>query len=467
MTFHRASRYLLALGVLALPAAAGAQAFGLNEIGSCAIARGFAVTSAPCSDASSIYWNPGALTAQGLTMSGGASIIKIDGDFTRDTSHQRFNAQVPTAVVPNFFINYASGSTAYGLGVYVPYGLTSQWGDNFPGRFESKKASLSTVYVQPNISYQLTRNWSIGGGPVIGHSSVELIQALDLAAQSPAAGVTFGTLGIPKGTEFGEATLKGSAMAYGFHVGFHGNLTPEWQVGGRFLSQLTFAYNDADATFTQTSTGLLLAAGNVLGPNQSALPANTPVDALVAPEFAAGGPLTAQKVSTEIAHPAQAQFGFAYTGFANTTLSADYEWVGWKAFKTLPVTFQGAAAASSVVLEEDYNNTSSIRLGVEHRMQGGLALRAGFEAAASAAPAETVTPLLPEMDRQLGMLGVSLPLMGSFAFDAAYAHIFTPGSRGRTDPRTTALSQAQALALTDGAYTLSANVWSFTLRYAH
>ena len=61
MTLHRATRYALALAILGLPASARAQAFGLNEIGSCALARGFAVTSAPCDDGSSIYWNPGAI----------------------------------------------------------------------------------------------------------------------------------------------------------------------------------------------------------------------------------------------------------------------------------------------------------------------------------------------------------------------------------------------------------------------
>ena len=55
MTLHRASRYTLTLALLALPAAAGAQAFGLNEIGSCALARGFATTATPCDDGSSIY----------------------------------------------------------------------------------------------------------------------------------------------------------------------------------------------------------------------------------------------------------------------------------------------------------------------------------------------------------------------------------------------------------------------------
>jgi long-subunit fatty acid transport protein len=62
MTLHRVSRFGLTIGLLALPAGARAQAFGLNEIGTCAISRAFANTSAPCVDASTIYWYPGAVS---------------------------------------------------------------------------------------------------------------------------------------------------------------------------------------------------------------------------------------------------------------------------------------------------------------------------------------------------------------------------------------------------------------------
>jgi long-chain fatty acid transport protein len=460
MIFHRASRYTLALALLALPAVAGAQAFGLNEIGTCALARGFAVTGAPCDDASSIYWNPGAMPSKsGLSILGGAAIIALKGDFTRDTSFRRYDADVPTEVVPHLFLNYRSGRAAYGIGLYVPYGLTSQWRDDFPGRFSAKKASLQTIYIQPNISYQITDNWSIGGGPVIGHSTVELIQALDLSAQSPLPGVTFGQLGIAKYTEFGRANLKGSAMAYGFDVGIHGKVGKDWQTGLRVLSQLSFNYDDADATFTQTLTGIVLPATL-----NAALPAGTQFDTLLAKQFTTGGPLTAQKVQTKIRHPAQIQVGVGYTGFENTTLSVDYAYVGWKSFNQLPVDFQGGAPDR--VLQEDYNNTSSIRLGAERRYTGGKALRLGFAATASAAPPETVTPLLPEQDRELAMIGGALPLFSGFVLDGTYSHIFTPGSRGRIDERTVGMTSAQALALNSGAYTLSANIFSFSLKYS-
>jgi len=460
MMLHRVTRYALALALFGLPAAAGAQAFGLNEIGSCALARGFATTSLPCDDASSIYWNPGAMTGhRGFSLYGGAAVIKIGGDFTQDTTHRVYSGDVPTAVVPHVFLNYrGAGHLAYGLGVYVPYGLTSQWSDSFPGRFAAKKASLQTIYFQPNIAYAINDRWSVGGGPIIGHSTVELIQGVDLSTVGvPGQPITFGQLGIAKRTEFARARLKGSAMAYGFTLGVQGKLTPNWQMGARLLSQVSFNYDNADATFTQVSTGLTLAAGNPLG-----APALTPVDALVQGQFTGTGALTPQKVQTQIRHPAQVQAGFAYTGFERTTLSLDYSYVGWKSFGTLPVNFQGAAP--SKVLVEEYNNTSGIRFGAEHRLLNGAALRAGLAANASAAPEQTVTPLLPEQDRGFGMLGGGLPISHGVTLDAAYAHVFTSGRRGRIDERPVGSTDAQAVALNSGFYSLNANIFSLSLK---
>jgi long-chain fatty acid transport protein len=462
MTLHRAPRFIFALALLGLPAVAGAQAFGLNEIGSCAIARGFATTSVPCDDASSIYWNPGKMpSARGWSAYGGAALIALKGTFTQDTTYREWGSQVPTTVVPHVFVTYrGTGKLAYGAGVYVPYGLTSQWGDDFPGRFAAKRASLRSIYFQPNVMYQINDGWSVGGGPVYGHSSVELVQAIDLSQQVAAVQngvpITFGQLGIPKRTEFARATLKGSANAFGFALGVHGKLTPTWEMGARLLSQLSFNYDNADATFAPVNTGLILAANNPFG-----APAGTPVDALVASQFTAGA-LVPQKVQTQIRHPAQIQVGFGYTGIQNTTLSMDYSYVGWKSFNQLPVNFQGPAP--SRVLQEDYNNTSGIRLGAERRLLNGTALRAGFEANAAAAPDQTVTPLLPEQDRELGMLGVGLPIGKSYTLDASYAHIFTPGRRGRLDEAPTGSTPAQTLALNNGAYTLNANIFSLSLK---
>ena len=472
MQRHHFTRYLAVLGFLAFaPSLVEAQAFGINEIGTCAASKGFAATGSPCNDASTIFWNPGVMAQKkGWNVLAGAAAIQINAKFTQDTTFREWEGDVPLAIVPHAFLNYKSSETSklsYGLGFYVPYGLTSQWTDSFPGRFSALKASLATFYVQPNVAYQINSKWSVGGGPVIGHSSVELIQALDLADQVASAGppvVTFNNLGIPRGTEFGRATLEGSALAYGAHIGLYGKPSADFTVGLRFLSPLEFEYDDADASFKQTNTGIVLPPGNAICAGNPALcggsaTAAANIDAILAPNFTGTGVLVNQTVATKITHPAQIQAGFGYSGLKSWMLSVDYAWTGWKRFKELPVNF---STAPDRALIEDYNNTSSIRVGAERAFTNGSMFRLGFSGVASAAPDETVTALLPEQDRSYASIGGSYPLMSNLTIEGAYLRVMAAGKRGRISERTARTQTAAQL--NSGVYDLSANVFSISLK---
>jgi long-chain fatty acid transport protein len=190
--------------------------------------------------------------------------------------------------------------------------------------------------------------------------------------------------------------------------------------------------------------------------------ATVDVDALVAPQFATGGKLVAQGVQTRITHPAQIEAGVGYNGFKDWLVSFDYSWVGWRRFKTLPIDFTGPANVSNRVLFEDYNNTSAFRLGAQRAFTNGAQLRFGFSGVASAAPDETVTPLLPEQDRAYLSIGGEYPFMDRYAIQAAYLKVLAPGKRGRIVERT---SRAQlANTLNTGKYELDANVFALSLK---
>jgi long-chain fatty acid transport protein len=459
MKVHRVKRLVLVTLALAVPAALSAQAFGLNEIGTCALSRGFAATASPCRDASTIYWNSAAATQlTGWNITVGAAAVALKGSFTQDTTRRVYDMDSPTEIIPHAFVNYhkANSKFAFGVGMYVPYGLTSQWSDSFPGRFQAKRASLATVYVQPNVAWQFHPKWSVGGGPVWGHSTVELIQGLDLSEQPTGLpGVFFSRLGIARGTEFARAKLEGSSTAFGAQIAISGQPTPAWSLGLRFLTPVEFEYDDADATFTQVNTGLVV--GGSLAPP---FLVGTRIDSLVAGQFASGGLLVPQKVATHITHPAQLQGGVAYTGRKNWLFEADVAWVGWKRFDVLPVDFANPQLDRELI--ENYNHSTAIRLGAEYTIPtDGWTLRAGFAGAASAAPAETVTPLLPEQDRAYWTFGASIPFGSKFVLDGGYAHISTFGARGRIIERTAAQTAEQ---VNSGVFNLSANIFSFTLR---
>ena len=442
------------LAAAATPAVVHAQGFGLNEIGSCAVGRGFAVTGAPCRDASTIYWNPAAATTlEGTSALVGAAVIAVGGKFTSDFTGRADEGDVPTEVPPHAFVNWkATPQVALGLGVYVPYGLTSQWKQDFPGRFLAQRASLASIYVQPNIALEVIRGrLSIGGGPVIGHSTVDLRQGLEVLSAAP----QLAAAGVIPGTEFERAKLEGSANAVGGHFGIFARLLPTLTVGARYLTSLTFKYDDADAQFSQTATGFRIPTPTPSNPNNYAL-----LDTILQKQFAAGGALVDQKVSTRIKHPAQAQIGIGFSGLPNTTLSADAIYHQYSSFKELPVIFSGAATDRTLI--EDYEDIWSYRAGIEYRFPIGIAGRAGFSYAATPAPDETVTPLLPDQDRYNFNVGVGIPLGRRLTVDAAYLRVETEGRRGRIVDR--ASRTLTATQLNSGAYTLDANIFSLSFK---
>jgi long-chain fatty acid transport protein len=200
--------------------------------------------------------------------------------------------------------------------------------------------------------------------------------------------------------------------------------------------------------------------GLVFGGAVPGIPAGTSVDALVTPAFSAPGPLVSQKVKTAITHPAQVQLGFAYTGFTNWELEADYALIGYKSFKELKVDFANSTTPDRVLIE-DYNNSSSIRLTAERRFSNNIRLRAGFAGVAAAAPDATVSPLLPDQDRTNYGIGATLPF-NVFALDLAYLRVQAAGRRGRIDER--ASRSITADQINSGVYSLNANVFSLSLK---
>ena len=458
MSLLRHRGWLVAAAVCLPTAAVSGQGFGLSEIGTCAVSRGFAVTGSPCDDASTIFWNPAAaaeLTGKSLSL--GGSIIALQGTFNQDSTGREFGTNIQPAAVPAGFANMRIGKGSIGIGVYVPYGLTSQWHDDFPGRFSALRASLQTIYVQPNVAYQLNDHWSVGGGPVFGHSTVDLIQAIDLSQQVVAPGVTFGMLGIASETEFARAQLHGTSNAMGYNLGVHGKFGA-LSLGARYISELTFNYRDAKATFTQVPTGLTLAAHNPVDPSGNPVP----IDALLSSQFtaASGGVLVSQTGSSQVVHPWQLQGGLGYDGFAGTKLSADLARIGWSSFDTLPVHFSGAAKAKSRALIEDYNDTWAYRFGAEHRFDMFTG-RVGYSFAASPAPDVTVTPLLPDMNRRNVSVGAEVPVNSMYRIDLGYLHVGTAGRRGRIVERESASQDAAQL--NTGKYSLKADVFSAAL----
>jgi long-chain fatty acid transport protein len=442
--------------VLGMSQGASAQGFAVYEQSGCAMGRGVTGVAAPCPDGSAVFFNPAGLSFEKRQIGLGASFIGPFGDFTDNTTGQVSELNEKYYPVPNFFFSSPIGKRlALGIGVFAPYGLTTDWPTSSQGRFLGYKSVVKGVFVQPTLSFKVNDNVSIGGGLDITHLSVELRQRVDLYTQPlGATGLTFGQLNlvcpagvcgtVNPGTDFADVRLEGSTYSVGFHLGVMARLNDKVSLGARYLHG-----QSVDVTEGMIETAQI-SVPNVRVPVPGV--GLVPVDTVMASQaFAAGKPLqTGQDAQSNLPLPAQFVVGTAIKVAPKVTLFADYQFTNWSAFDVLPI--DGEFLQSEIV--ENYGDTHGIRLGAEFEVNERWTLRAGFDGHNAAAPDESVTPNLPEGKRTEFMGGVGVRLTPVMRLDLSYMYLRQPERAGRTQP-----------GANNGVYNFNANLFGAMLAF--
>ncbi len=418
-----------------------AQGFGVYEQGACMMGRGGAGVADPCPDGSGIFFNPAALSVEAMQVTLGGALIGPRGSFA-DTSGGALNGRVSMLnnhwyPVPNIYLSMPFAKKyAFGVGVFAPYGLTTDWPENSQGRFLGYKSVVQGVYIQPTFSAKINDKVSVGIGIDLTYLNVELNQRADLSTQLLPTGATFTALGVQAGTDFADVQLKGHAWHAGYHLGLLFKANDKVSIGMRFLSGQKVDINNGTITTKQISAvradGSKYVLPIALGPT---LPAGTPMDALVAPQFATGGKLSNQPATTSIPLPAQFVFGAAFQATPNVKLLVDYQYTNWKAFDVLPINPKcppsNPQCLQNTVIES-YGNVSGIRMGGEFALGAKHVLRAGVNLHGPASPDQTVTPNLPEGSRREFSLGFGSQLSNRMRIDLGYTYLGQPDRAGRT-----------------------------------
>ena len=437
-----------------------AQGSAVMTHSSCATAMGAAGVAAPCSDGSAVLFNPAGIATMPGVVGVGVSAITADGAFTYDFTGERVERDGSTTPVPFGFLThrFGGGRLAAGIGVFAPYGLGLDWPEEFEGRFSSYDTELRNIYIQPTLAFQVNDFLAVGAGMDYVRASIDINQRVDLATlgvPGAPAGVTFGNLGVRPGTDFADVGLSGDGTGFGFNAGV--TMTFErFSFGARYMSEVEIDY-DGDADFTQINTGFILPDGN-------------PVDAALTPQFQAGGPLADQAVSTGLTLPAQFVIGAAVRPMPRLQLLADYQWTGWSSFDQGDLDFENETAQDQVLVL-DYQDTDTWRFGAEFGATDALALRAGFIYNTAAERDYSVSPLLPEAERNYYSLGLGYQVNDRLGIDVGYQLVDQSDRRGRVRGRPAGLDpenpadRAVLESLNVGVYESSATVLNLTVSY--
>ena len=430
---------LLLAGAPALVAAPlrplAGQGFGVYEHNTCAMGRAGVTAARPCADGSAIYFSPAGLAGlAGTHVSAGVTLIGAQGSFTDDFLDTQSDLKNPLIPVPNIYITRAvSPKVTAGIGLYAPYGLETKWdANNFAGRFLGYNTNIRSIYIQPTIGYQVSPKLKFGFGVAYITSHLKLRQRADLSTQLvpdalriPAGlpvGTTFAMLGVATGTDFADATLDASGSGFAVNFGAILQVNDKLSIGGHWLTRKRIDY-DGDAKFAPIATGLVLPVA--VGP----LPAGTPVDAVLAPEFAPGGPLSNGAVSTSITMPPQGTLGFAYKVSDAWSVMADYQYVVWGWFNDVDINFANAGTPD-LALRPQNKDTHGFRFGTEYQYSAKVQLRGGYLYHTAASPPQFVTPLLPEGSRNEFTAGAGIALSPHWHADLAYQFIKQSDRRG-------------------------------------
>ncbi|HET8648774.1 MAG TPA: outer membrane protein transport protein, partial [Gemmatimonadales bacterium] len=411
-----------------------AQGYGVYEQGSCTMARAGAAVASPCNDGSAIFFNPAALVNAPNRVSIGGTLIAPSGGFTNSLTGHRDDLANKVYPVPHAFVTaQLRPRLVGGIGLFAPYGLTSDWSPDAEGRFLGHHSRIEGLYLQPTLAYQLTPRVSVGAGFDLSLVSVGLKRRVDLAGQlvPGGGGLTFANLGIASGTDFADVNLTGNGTGVGYHIGVLVRATDRLSFGARYLSRQLVKISDGKAEISQVNTGLVVPADlpSPTNPGVVAIPRGTPIDIVLAPEFANGGPLADQSAATYLRFPDQLVLGLAYQVTPRAKLLFDYQYTNWHVFDQLEIDL---ANLGPVVYYQNNHETHDFRLGGEYALSESTELRLGAYTHNAAAPSSAVIPNLPEGPRTSFTAGLGTRLTNSLHLDLAYQYIDQADRRGRT-----------------------------------
>jgi long-chain fatty acid transport protein len=359
------------------PLAAHAVGYRMPNQDPEAIARGNAF-AATADNPSAIYYNPAGITQ----MDGNnidAGLYVVTGGYTYESpTGTKVDAKSEFVPVPQLFYVYSPQELplSFGLGMYAPYGLSLDWGENTPFRTLAEKGSLTYLTINPVIAWKIHPALSIGIGPTINYSSADFQQGIGL---------------VPNDT----FRLKGDGWDYGFNAGLRWQPLEKWAFGINYRSATTVDYEGTAAT---------------------AIP------------FVFSGTTLA---SARIQFPQYVVGGLSFRPTEDWNLEFNLDWTDWDSVHQISIN----TPSGSTPLLLNYRSSFMYEIGVTRQLGKGYWASLGYFYSENSSPDKNFTPIIPDTDLHLG--GIGFGHKGKhWDWAAAYQFGYCPGRTvsGDTSP---------------------------------
>ncbi|UFS72517.1 outer membrane protein transport protein [Geomonas sp. RF6] len=383
--------------------AAHGSGFALLEQSAKELGSAYAGGAAAAEDASTIYFNPaGLVLIPGGQLVGAAHGIFPVAHFRNDNSRHVTGApltgdnddggqMVPVAAL--FYSRQVSDRLHLGIGLYSPFGLSTNYDPSWVGRYHAVKSELVTLNINPAIAYRVNDHLSLGAGVDVQYAKAKLSSAIDF-------GTIFGAAGLPGYTPQGNdgmVTMKGDSWGVGFNLGMLYQFTPGTRVGITYRSRIDHTLKGS-ADFSGT------------------------------PSVNPSGRFVASGVKADVTLPDSASFSVWHNITKDFAVTTDFTWTDWSTFDELRIRFDNPSERDAVTTTS-WHNTWRYSLGLIYA-PGPWTVRAGTAYDQTPVPsAQYRTPRIPDNDRFWASFGFGYKFGDDLAVDVGYTHIFV------NDPR--------------------------------
>lgn len=364
-----------------------ASGFALNEQSISGMGVGFAGRSSSAEDASTVYGNPAGMSRlkrEQISVGAAAVIAKTDlsGSSRTGTTGSNDGDMVPVVGVPmGYYVKPIDDHWAVGFGVYVPFGLKTEYENGFQGRYFAHDSKVQVITLQPTVSYAFNDKVSIGGGPTFNRIDGTLSSAL----RNPFGGAD------------GKATIKGDDTAVGYNIGILVQATDKTRLGLTYHSMVDYKLKGSTKVDIDPRINPALGSRDY----DARLSIKTP-----------------ETVDASFTHELNDQW----------TLYGGSTWTRWSRLKSIVVENSGNLGAGqaqfgTITEEQNWHDTWSHAVGASYKVNKEWTLRTGFSLDQSPTNNTDRSPRIPTGDRWAVSFGAGWSPTENMTFDVAYSYL--------------------------------------------
>jgi long-chain fatty acid transport protein len=373
----------------------------------------YAGRSVLADDASVVWFNPAAMSwlTGDWVLTAGAPVITYQLDFSDAGSVSVLGQSLKgattrdggmTAVVPHLYLAKRLNARWWaGFGFNAPYGLGTNYGESWVGRYFATETTLRVFNLNPAFAVRPTPRVAIGFGLDVQRSTATLANMIDFGS----IGAAFGLPLAPQAHD-GRIQFTGGDWAAGVDLSVAWDAARDTRVGAAYRSRVDHTLA-GHADFTVPPEARPLTAGGL---------------------FANTGAQTVLPMPTELSLSASRalQDGWLLLG--------DVTWTGWSRFQELRVTFDNPSQ-TDVRQPAAWNDSIRFAGGARKAVAARWTLSGGAGYETTPVPDSTRNARLPEENHAWFSVGAAYQRSEARHFDVYYSHLVTPNAAIRlADP---------------------------------